>query len=61
MGKPSYKEGLNEHSHRYASYKCSGNCHERIWYEAKWCLDSAWAIEFNEGGKVIDKYEIKSP
>jgi len=62
MGKPSHIEKKEDSFHRYANDKCENDCYERIWYEARWCMDlRAWSISLDKNERVIDKFDRASP
>src|SRR4051812_10489825 len=62
MGEPSVVKQQGEPFFRYADSLCEDPCTERLWYEARYLLDSeAWSVDIAQDGRVTDKYHWVSP
>jgi hypothetical protein len=46
---------------KYESLGCKDPCAERLWFENRLSLVDAWSVDFDKGGRAIDKYHWSSP
>lgn len=59
---PYVEKASGEPFVRFDSKGCRSPCQERLWFESRLSFGiEAWSVDFDQEGRVIDKYHWTSP